>query len=131
MGLPGRGAGSVLTELSAGVVLVVNVNIVVVVEGGVVFKAAGWGVEIFPGAGGGAVFRALSRVVVILPTGGGEAFLDSFWEGVGFLPDKGAGAVLTELGLAVVVVFLDGETTVFAVEVGDEIFLVCGVFGGG
>lgn len=87
--------------------------------------------ETFPGAGGAAVFRALSREVGILPAGGGEAVLDSFWEGVGFLPENGAGAVLTELGLEVVVVFLDGETTVFAVEVGNEIFLVCVVFGGG
>ncbi len=57
-GLPGRSAGSVLTELGGGVVLVVNVNIVVVVEGVVVFEALGWGVETFPGAGGDAVFRA-------------------------------------------------------------------------
>lgn len=42
---------------------------------------------------------------------------------MGFLPENGAGAVLTELGLAVVVVFLDGD------EVGDESFLFC--FGGG
>ncbi len=130
-GFSGRGAGSVLTELSGGVVLVVNVNIVVVVEGVVVFKALGWGLETFPGAGGGAVFRALNREVGILPTGGGETVLDSFWDGVGFLPENGAGAVLTELGLEVVVVFLDGESTVFAVDVGNEILLVCDVFGGG
>ncbi len=67
----------------------------------------------------------------ILPAGGGEAVLDSFWKGVGFLPKNGAGAVLTELGLEVVVVFLDSETTVFAVDVGGETFLLCGVFGGG
>lgn len=36
---------------------------------------------------------------------------------MGFLPENGAGAVLTELGLEVVVVFLNGETTVFGVEV--------------
>lgn len=101
----------------------VNVNTVVFVEGVVVFKVFGCGVETFPGAGGDAVFRALSRDVGILPAGGGEAVLDSFWEGVGFLPRNGAGAVLTELGLIVVdVVFLDDET-VFAVEV----FFVCGV----
>lgn len=101
----------------------VNVNTVVFVEGVVVFKVFGCGVETFPGAGGDAVFRALSRDVGILPAGGGEAVLDSFWEGVGFLPRNGAGAVLTELGLIVVdVVFLDDET-VFTVDV----FFVCGV----
>jgi len=107
------------------VALVVNVDIVVVVEGVVVFKAL---VDTFPGAGGGAVFKAFSREVGIFPTGGGvEAVLDSLWKGVGFLPENGAGAVLTELGLVVVEVFLD--SAVFAVEVGDDTFLVC--FGGG
>lgn len=96
----------------------VNVKAVVVVDGVVVFKALGWRVETFPGAGGDAVFRALSREVGIFPAGGGEAVLESFWEGEGFLPENGAGAVLT--GLEVVVVFFIGE-----------IFLVCGVFGGG
>lgn len=120
-GLPGRSCAA----------LVLNVNIVVVVEGVVVFVALGWGVETFPGAGGDAVLSALSTEVGILPAGGGDAGLDSVWEGVSFLPESGAGAVLAELGLEVVVVFLDGETTVLAVEVGGEIFLVCGVFGGG
>lgn len=123
-GLPGRGAGSVLTELSGSAVLVVNDNIVVVVEGVVVFVALCWGVETFPGAGGDAVFKALSTEVGILPAGGGGTVLDSFWEGASFLPENGAGAVLTELGLEVVVVFLDGETTAFAVEAGGGIFLV-------
>lgn len=123
--LPGKGEGSVLTELSGGVV--VNVS----TEGLVVFMALGGRVDTFPGAGGGAVFRALRRDMAIFPAGGGEAVLESFWEGVGFLPERGAGAVLMELGLEVVVVFFDGETPVFAVEVGDECFLVCGIFGGG
>lgn len=107
--------------------LVVNVKTVVVVDGVVAFEALGWGVETFPGAGGDAVFRALRREVGILPAGGGEAALESFWEGEGFLPENDAGAVLT--GLDVVVVFLDGDGTVFTVV--GEIFLVCGVFGGG
>lgn len=131
--LPGRGAASVLTELRGGVVLLLNVSIVVVVvvEGGIVFM--GWGVEIFPGAGGDAVFRALSREVDIFPAGGGEAVLESLREGVGFLPESGAGAVLVEPGLEVVVVFLDGETTVFAGESGNDVFFGCGVgcLGGG
>lgn len=122
-GFPGGGAGLLLTVVDGSTVLVVNGEEVVV------FMAPAWGVETFPGAGGDAVFRALSTEVEIFPAGGGEAVLDSFCEGVGFLPESRAGAVLTELGLKVVVVLLDGETTVFTVEV--ETFLVCGVFGGG
>lgn len=118
---------SVLTELSGCEVLVVNIGIVVIV----VFKALGMGVETFPGAGGEAVFRTLSREVDIFPPGGGEGVLESLWEGVGFLPEIGAGPVLVKLGLEVVVDFLDGETTVFAVEVDDEGFLGWRVFGGG
>lgn len=76
-GLPEWGSGTVLTELSGGVVLVVNVGMVV--EGVVVFKVLVWGMETFPGAGGDAVFRALIREVGILPpAGGGEAVLESF-----------------------------------------------------
>lgn len=87
--------------------------------------------ETFPGAGGDAVFSMLSTEVDIFPAGGGEAVLESFWEGVGFLPENGAGAVLTEPGLEVVVVFLVSKIPVFAGGVGVEIFLACGVFGGG
>lgn len=78
-GLPEWGSGTVLTELSGGVVLVVSVNVGMVVEGVVVFKVLVWGMETFPGAGGDAVFRALIREVGILPpAGGGEAVLESF-----------------------------------------------------
>lgn len=90
--------------------------------GMVVFKVLVWGVETLLGAGGDAVFKALIGEVDILPPaggggGGGEAVLDSFWEGLGFLPDNGAGAVFTELGLEVVVVFFDGEVAVFDADV--------------
>lgn len=122
-GLPGRGAGLLLTGVSGVELLVVSVSTVVVVVGVFVFLALGRGAEAFPGAGGGAVFRALSREVGIFPGRGGEADLESLWEGVGFLPDNGAGAVLTEVGLEVVAAFLDGGTTVF--------LLGCRVFGGG
>lgn len=114
--LSGWGARSVPTELGGGVVLVTNVN-----AGMAVFKVLVWGVEALLGAGGDAVFKALIREVDLLPPagggGGGEAVLESFWEGLSFLPENGAGAVFTELGLEVVVVFFDGETAVFDVDV--------------
>lgn len=105
----GRGAGLVLTELSGGERLVVNVSIGVVV-GVFGFLALGRGVETFPGAGGGAVFKIFSREVGIFPAGGGDVFRP-LWEGVSFLAENGAGAVFIELGLEVVAAFLDDVTT--------------------
>lgn len=117
----GRGAGLVLTELSGGEILVVNVSIGVVV-GVFVFLALGRGVETFPGAGGGAVFRILSREVGIFPAGGGGGdVFRSLGEGVSFLAENGAGAVF--IGLEVVAAFLDDVTT--------DVLGGFGVFGGG
>lgn len=116
-GFPGGSAGSVPNKPRAGAVLVVNAVAALAV---VVLKALGCWVETLPGAGGAAVLRAFSGVLPTGGWGGGETVLVSLWEVVGFLPEKGAGAVLTELGLEVVV-FLDGA--VFAVDVGPEIFL--------
>lgn len=147
-GFPGCCAGSVLTELGDGVVVMVVVEVVVevvvdvlevvevfTVEGEVVFKVSGFGLEAFPdagGLGGAAVFNELIRVVEIFPAGGEEeSVLGGLEEGVGVSPESGVGFVLTELGLGVVVVFLmDGGATVFPDVGGTEVFLGCGVFGG-
>lgn len=128
-GTSGRGIGSVLTELRGGVLLLVCVDVGLVVVGVVVLKLLVFRVETLPGAGGDAVLRALIREVGILPPaagGGEEAALELCWEGADFLPENGAGAVLTELGLEVVVVFLEGETLDFGVGV----FLFKGDCGG-
>lgn len=110
---------SVLAELSEGEV---TGAVKMVGEEEVVFKAA----ESFPGAGAEAGFRGLTREVGILPPAGGGAVLEC-WVAPGFLPLNGAGGLLTELGLEVVVVLLDGEAAVFGV---DAFVLVGGARGG-
>lgn len=112
-------AVSVLGEVSVGEV---KGAVKMVGEGGVVFKA----VESIPGAGADAVFGELIREVGILPPAGGAAVLEC-WVVPGFLPLNGAGGLLTELGLEVVVVLLEGETAVFGV---DAFVLVGGARGG-
>lgn len=110
---------SVLGELSVGEVKgAVNM----VGEGEVVFTA----VESIPGAGADAVFTELIREVGILPPAGRGAVLEC-WVVPGFLPLNGAGGLLTELGLEVVVVRVEGEPAVFGV---DDFVLVGSARGG-
>lgn len=127
--LSGWGVGSVCAEpgWGAGEELFNVVEVFTVEEGTALVVIVGRGEEIFPGPGGGTTLKKLERKVEIFPAGTG-AVLGALGGGVGAFPARGAGAVLSELDVEVVVVFLvDDGGTVFPDVGAGKVFLVWGL----